>query len=99
MASGSSARTLVPAPTLALDGEPAVQRLDAVADVGQPAGTGAVRLEPSTVVLDDQAEPVARTREPYAGAVSAGVLGHIGERLAGYEVGRALHILREPLVT
>ena len=29
-----------------LDGEPAVQRLNAVADVGQPAVTGAVWLEP-----------------------------------------------------
>jgi hypothetical protein len=29
----------------ALDREPAMQRLDAVRDVGQPAGTGTVRLE------------------------------------------------------
>ena len=38
-------------------------------------------------------------REPYAGAVSASVLGHVGQRLAGYEVGRTLHIIGEPLGT
>ena len=76
-----------------------MQRLDAVANVGQPAGTGAVRLEPVTVVLDNQAEPAARMRQPDASAVSAGVLGHVGQRLAGHEVGRTLHILGEPLGT
>ena len=74
-----------------------MQSLDAVADVGQPAGTGIVRLEPATVVLNNQAESASRMRQPDASAVSTGVLGHVGQRLAGHEVRSALNILGEPL--
>jgi hypothetical protein len=56
----------------------------------------AIRLEPLTVVLDDHGEQAARMREPDAGAVGAGVLGHVGEGFAGYEVGRALHVGATP---
>ena len=76
-----------------------MQRLDAVTDVDQPSGAGAVRLKPLTVVLDNHGEPAARMRQPYAGAVSAGVLGNIGEGFAGDEVRRALHVLGKPLTT
>jgi len=46
----------------ALDRELAVQRLDAIANVGQPAGTGTIRLEPATLVLNNQAESAAWMR-------------------------------------
>ena len=52
----------------AFDRELAVQRLDAVTDVGQPAGTGAVRLEPrpssSTTRQSRLLECDSRTRAP-----------------------------------
>src|SRR5215211_760602 len=83
----------------ALDPELAVQRLDSVTDIGQPAGTDTVRLEPPTLVLNHQTEPAVRMRKPDVGAVGAGVLGHIGQRLAGHEIRSALYILSEPLGT
>src|SRR5215217_1731859 len=93
---GADART---GTHLTLDGQPPVQRLDAIANVGEPTGARAVGHESSTAVVHGQAQQVVKARQPYPGAVGAGVLGHIGQRFAGDEVSRALHVLREPLST
>jgi hypothetical protein len=76
-----------------------MQRFDPIADVCKSTGTRAVRLESSTAIVHGQAQQVIEARKPYPSAVGAGVLGDIGQRFAGEEVGRALDVLREPFVT
>ena len=85
---GSSARIVVPPPAGLVDGQRAVERLDAVAQPGQPA---AARVRAARAVVGDLDEQARRRR---ASSVTARrrarrVLGRVGQRLGDDEVGGA----------
>ena len=81
----------------AVDLQATVERLDAVAEAAQP---GSVRVGAAHAVVGDlDRHPAVRARDLDRDAGGVCVLGDVGERLAGDEVGRCLDGVGQPLRT
>jgi hypothetical protein len=72
------------------DGQGAVEGSDAVLQAGEPTARGRHRAA-GAVVLDREYETVGRAARRYSGGRGFGVLGHVGQRLGGDEVGGRFH--------
>ena len=82
-------------PRTALHAQPPAERLDPVAQVGEPLPP-AVRGPAAAVVAHEDGEPPVRRRQLHGRRARVRVLDDVGQRLADHVVGRGLDVGREP---